>query len=72
MLCDEDDKSITWQPLKADEGLVATLSQQIVSGYQSYLQADNPTETLHRLQRFKILCALNIGPLGVRAINKLA
>jgi exodeoxyribonuclease V alpha subunit len=72
MLSDEGDKSITWQPLKADEGLVATLSQQIVSGYQSYLQADNPTETLHRLQRFKILCALNIGPLGVRAINKLA
>ena len=72
MLADEDDKSITWQSLKADEGLVETLSRQIVSGYQSYLKAGDPAEALQRLQRFKILCALNIGPLGVQAINKLA
>jgi exodeoxyribonuclease V alpha subunit len=71
MLCDEDDKSITWQPLKADEGLVETLSRQIVSGYQSYLKAGDPAAALQRLQRFKILCAVNIGPLGVHAINKL-
>jgi exodeoxyribonuclease V alpha subunit len=72
LLADENDKSITWQTLKADEGLFENLSRQIVSGYQSYLKAADPAAALKRLQRFKILCALNIGPLGVQAINRLA
>jgi exodeoxyribonuclease V alpha subunit len=72
MMSDEKEKSITWQSLKADEGLFENLSRQIVSGYQSYLKAGDPAAALRRLQRFKILCALNIGPLGVHAINKLA
>ena len=72
LLTDENDQSITWQALKADEGLFENLSRQIVSGYQSYLKAGDPAAALQRLQRFKILCALNIGPSGVQAINKLA
>ena len=72
ILADEKEKSVTWQPLNAEEDLFENLSRQIVSGYQSYLQAGDPVTALQRLQRFKILCALNIGPLGVRAINKLA
>jgi exodeoxyribonuclease V alpha subunit len=72
MLADKNDKSITWQDLKADKDLFENLSRQIVSGYQSYLKTGDPAATLKRLQRFKILCALNIGPLGVHAINKLA
>jgi exodeoxyribonuclease V alpha subunit len=72
LLTNENDKSITWQDLEADEGLFEILSRQIVSGYQSYLKAGDPAAALRRLQRFKILCALNIGPLGVHAINKLA
>ena len=72
MLADKNDKFINWQALKADKGLFENLSRQIVSGYQSYLKTVDPAATLQRLQRFKILCALNIGPLGVHAINKLA
>ena len=72
MLSDEKEKSITWQALNADEDLFENLSRQIVSGYQSYLKAGDPAAALRRLQHFKILCALNIGPLGVQAINKLA
>ena len=48
------------------------LSQQIVSGYQSYLKTRDPAKALQRLRRFKILCAVNIGPLWVQAINKRA
>ena len=72
LLTDENDRSITWQTLKADEDLFENLSSQIVTGYQTYLKAGDPAAALKRLQRFKILCALNIGPLGVQAINKLA
>ena len=72
LLADKSDKSITWQALEADEGHFENLSHQIVSGYRSYLDTADPAAALHRLQRFKIVCALNIGPLGVEAINKLA
>ena len=68
----EKDRFVAWQDLKADQNLLQSLSRQIVSGYQNYLVADSPLEALQRLQRFKILCALNIGPLGVRAVNELA
>ncbi|MGD2187221.1 MAG: exodeoxyribonuclease V subunit alpha [Desulfobacterales bacterium] len=66
------EKSLNWQRLNPNEGLIEALSQQIISGYQSYLKTKDPAEALRQLGRFKILCALNIGPLGVRAINKLA
>jgi len=72
LLADENDRSIIWQALKADEDLIDNLSRQIISGYQSYLKAKDPATALQHLQRFKILCALNIGPLGVQAINRLA
>ena len=72
LLAKENDNTVNWQTLKADENLFDTLSQQIVSGYRSYLETIDPAEALHRLLRFKILCALNIGPIGVQAINQLA
>jgi len=72
ILTGKDDSSVTWKTLKAEEDVFEILSRQIVSGYQSYLNTDNPAEALRRLQRFKILCALNVGPLGVQAVNKLA
>jgi exodeoxyribonuclease V alpha subunit len=72
ILDDSEEKSINWQQLKANEDLIEALSQQIVSGYRSYLKTSDPVDALQRLRRFKILCALNIGPLGVQAINKLA
>jgi exodeoxyribonuclease V alpha subunit len=72
MLSDENDRSIKWQALQADENLFENMSEQIVTGYQSYLKANDPAAALKHLQRFKILCALNIGPLGVQAINRLA
>ncbi len=72
MLDNPAEKSLTWQPLKGNNDLIGALSEQIVSGYQSYLKTKDPAEALHRLGRFKILCALNIGPLGVHAVNRLS
>jgi exodeoxyribonuclease V alpha subunit len=72
MLEKADGKSVLYQQLHASKSLMKTLAEQIVSGYQPYLQTRDPAQALRRLQRFKILCALNIGPLGVQAVNKLA
>ena len=66
------DKSLAWHPFNADTRMMEALSEQIVSAYQPYLAARDPAEALHLLERFKILCALNIGPLGVQAVNRLA
>ncbi|MGD9056273.1 MAG: exodeoxyribonuclease V subunit alpha [Desulfobacterales bacterium] len=72
ILADTAEKSIAWQPLKSDTRIMEALSEQIVIAYQPYLEARDPAEALHLLERFKILCALNIGPLGVQAVNRLA
>lgn len=72
MLENADGQSVEYRQLHANKSLIQILADQIVSGYQPYLQTDNPAEALQRLRRFKILCALNIGPLGVSAVNKLA
>jgi exodeoxyribonuclease V alpha subunit len=72
MLEKADGKSVVYQQLHANKSLIKTLAEQIVSGYQPYLQTRDPSQALRRLQRFKILCALNIGRLGVQAVNKLA
>ncbi len=66
------EKSLAWQHLKSDAHLMEALSAQIVSAYRPYLTARDAVEALHRLERFKILCVLNVGPLGVHAVNRLA
>jgi exodeoxyribonuclease V alpha subunit len=72
LLNDAGEKSINWQETQAAEGVFETLSRQIVEGYQPYLKDNDPSEALQQLTRFKILCALNVGPFGVAAINRLA
>jgi exodeoxyribonuclease V alpha subunit len=72
ILADTSQKSIAWQPLKAVANLRESLSAQIIHAYQPYLSARDPAEALARLEHFKILCAVNIGPLGVQAVNRLA
>jgi exodeoxyribonuclease V alpha subunit len=72
MLEDADGQSLCFQQLQVNRSLLKILAEQIVSGYQPCLQTHDPAVALRRLRRFKILCALNIGPLGVQAVNKLA
>ena len=67
-----DDQSLAYRQLHANNLLTETLAEQIVSGYQPCLKTSDPVEALSRLARFKILCGLNIGPVGVQAVNKLA
>ncbi len=72
ILKDSAEKSLAWQRLSLDADLMAALPEQIVSAYRPCLTTRDPTEALRCLEHFKILCAVNIGPLGVQAINLLA
>jgi exodeoxyribonuclease V alpha subunit len=44
----------------------------IIDGYRKYLTIKDPMLAMDAFCRFKILCALKIGPFGVNAINNLA
>lgn len=61
-------KDISWSDLTAGKTLLA---DHLCAGYSNYLATDDPRETLHRLNQFRVLCALRKGPFGVEAINRM-
>ena len=63
---------ISWQEILNPKALSRALSQEVIKGYSGYLNTADPLKALERFNRFKILCAVNIGPYGVNAINRLA
>jgi len=62
--------SVSWKPISSRNQLYQFLSPSILNGYHRYLDRRNLTEALDRLNRHKILCALNRGPFGAQAINR--
>jgi len=63
---------ISWQDTLNRNNVLQALAKQVVKGYSGYLSTPDPHEALEQLNRFKILCAVNIGPLGVNAVNRLS
>jgi exodeoxyribonuclease V alpha subunit len=61
--------TIVWQPLPAREELRNALAEQVIKGYQGYLEAASPEEALECFDCFRILCALRDGPYGVSGLN---
>jgi exodeoxyribonuclease V alpha subunit len=72
VLEDAPDKTISFHELNSAADFYDTLAKKIVDGYSGYMKSDDPASALERFNRFKILCALRMGPFGVRSINKLA
>jgi len=60
---------IAWIEDPGREGLTKFLSERVIEGYRSSLEAGSPAESLERFERFRILCALREGPYGVSGIN---
>ncbi len=71
-LNDPTDKSIARHDFFSDANLVRDLSRAIVEGYRNYLTIHDPMLAMSEFMRFKILCALKVGPFGVNSINGLA
>ena len=63
---------ISWQEILNPKALSRALSQEIIKGYSGYINTADPFKALERFNRFQILCAVNIGPYGVNALNRLA
>jgi exodeoxyribonuclease V alpha subunit len=62
---------VCWKPLPAPATLKAAMKPIVLSHYQDYLRAGNPSEGLAALGRFRILCAQRNGPYGVESLNRL-
>jgi exodeoxyribonuclease V alpha subunit len=69
---DAPDSSIVWHEMGNVSEFFNLLTHKLIDGYREYLSSSDPSSALAWLSRFKILCALRIGPFGVTAINRLA
>jgi exodeoxyribonuclease V alpha subunit len=71
-LMENNSDQIFWKKILPPHDLSRSLAQSIINGYKDYLNADDPLSALELFKRFKILCAVNIGSMGVKAVNRLA
>lgn len=66
-----DNDQIEWKDLSLSHDLSRTIAKRVIESYSDYLETDNPYRALELFSRFKILCAVKIGPFGVNAVNSL-
>lgn len=63
---------IFWKKYSQPHDLLRSLGKRVIEGYSDYLNTDDPYRALELFKRFKILCAVKIGLIGVNAVNRLA
>jgi exodeoxyribonuclease V alpha subunit len=64
--------SVHWLEPDAQPDIQREIEIRVLEGYRACFEAQTPTAALEAFSRFKILCALKSGPLGVQALNRLA
>ena len=62
---------VSWMRLKPDSPLQAMLREKIALHYGGLARERDPSKALASLNRFKILCAINKGPRGVKGVNQM-
>jgi exodeoxyribonuclease V alpha subunit len=65
-------EAVVWVDAGSAADLAFVLEKSICDGYAGLFQADSPEKALELAAGFKILCAVNRGPMGVEALNELA
>jgi exodeoxyribonuclease V alpha subunit len=63
---------INWKKVSGPNDLSIALPKEVVNGYSDYLNCRDPHRALELFNRFRILCAVKFGALGVIEINRLA
>jgi exodeoxyribonuclease V alpha subunit len=66
------DGTVTWIDFGSNGDFLNILAQKIIHGYSQFLKSKDPLSALESFGRFKILCALRVGPFGVISINNFA
>ena len=62
---------IDWKKISGPNDLSMALSREVINGYSDYLNCRDPHRALELFNRFRILCAVKFGGLGVIEINRL-
>jgi exodeoxyribonuclease V alpha subunit len=72
LLKNPSETAVEWIEISTPNNLSSQLAQMIIDGYGKYLTIKDPVLAMDSFNEFKILCALKIGPFGVKAVNNLA
>jgi len=60
-----------WKEISQPNDLSHFLAERVIKGYSDYLNTEDPYKALELFKKFKILCAVKIGSIGVNAVNRL-
>jgi exodeoxyribonuclease V alpha subunit len=64
--------TVEWVAINTPNDLSRQLAGVILAGYRKYLTIKDPVLAMKAFNKFKILCALKIGPFGATSVNKMA
>ena len=62
---------IDWKKISGTNDFSMALPKEVINGYSDYLNCADPYRALELFNRFRILCAVKFGVLGVVEINRL-
>jgi len=65
-------RGIKWEEFKASKDSYSIIAKKIIDSYIDYLKEDDPIAALEEFNKFKLLCALKVGPYGAYSLNRLA
>ena len=60
-----------WKEISQPNDLSHFLAERVIKGYSDYLNTEDPYRALELFKKFKILCAVKIGSIGVNVVNRL-
>jgi exodeoxyribonuclease V alpha subunit len=63
---------IDWKKISGSSDISVVLPNIVIQGFSDYLNCRDPHRALELFNRFRILCAVKFGALGVTQINRLA
>ena len=71
LLKNEHYPAINWRTLPMPKNLPLLLKDKLLSGLGEYLKTQDPKNAFPLFEQHRILCALRVGPYGVRYLNFL-
>ncbi|MBW2589313.1 MAG: exodeoxyribonuclease V subunit alpha, partial [Deltaproteobacteria bacterium] len=71
-LKNNEGRGIKWEEFKASKDSFSIIAEKIIDGYSDYLVTQDPYIALEEFNKFKLLCALKVGPYGAYSLNRLA
>ena len=69
-LCQQGSAEVNLLPPLMQSDPAHPLAEMIMAGYRPFLEAADPFAALELFERFRLLCAHRLGPMGVSSLNR--